>query len=240
MRNFPGVRLAGVMLAACVAVGAGMSAQADPTDNPVVVELFTSQGCSSCPPADELLATLGERDDVIPLAFHVDYWDYIGWKDHFASPRFTKRQKGYARAGGWKMIYTPQIIVNGMEDVVGSHPDEVAALVQQHEAAPAVAKVSLVRQGDRVQIRAEGVRMSTPGDIHVLRYAPSQEVTIKRGENAGKTVWYTHIVREWDVVARWDGTGVFEGEVPVPANEPVVVLLQAPKYGPILAAARLR
>lgn len=235
MRIFPGVMLAGAI--ACSVMGWAGSARAD--DHPVVVELYTSQGCSSCPPADALLSELGEREDVIPLAFHVDYWDYIGWKDQFASPKFTKRQKGYARAGGWKMIYTPQVIVNGMEDVVGSRPEEVAALIRKHETEPAHARVTLKRLGDSVLIRAEGIGMTTPCDIHVLRYAPSEEVMIERGENAGKTVYYSHIVRDWDVAARWDGVGVFQSEVPVPAGEPVVVLLQAPKYGPILAAARL-
>lgn len=210
-------------------------------DTPVVVELFTSQGCSSCPPADALLAQIGDRADVIALAFHVDYWDYIGWKDRFASPKFTKRQKGYARAGGWKMIYTPQIIVNGMEDVVGSRPDDVAALIAQHEDAASQARVTLERRGDRVMIRAvfDGEGKMRPCDIHVLRLAPSETVAIRRGENAGKTVTYTNIVQEWDVAARWDGTGVFEAEVPVAADVAVAVLLQAPKYGPILAAARL-
>ncbi|MBP0481781.1 DUF1223 domain-containing protein [Sagittula salina] len=227
------------ILALGLAIWTGIAGAVQADDAPVVVELFTSQGCSSCPPADALLAELAERDDVIPLAFHVDYWDYIGWKDNFASPKFTKRQKGYARAGGWKMIYTPQIVVNGMEDVVGSRPAEVADLIAAHEDKPAHAKVTLTRRGDRVLIRAQGNGRMQACDVSVLHYAPAQEVTIDRGENAGKTILYTHIVRDWDVTARWDGTGTFEMEVPSPAGQPVVVLLQAPRYGPILAAARL-
>ncbi|GAA4216978.1 DUF1223 domain-containing protein [Sagittula marina] len=209
-------------------------------DNPVVVELFTSQGCSSCPPADALLEEIGTRDDVIALALHVDYWDYIGWKDRFASPKFTKRQRGYARAGGWKMIYTPQIVVNGMEDVVGSRPGAVSALIAAHEDAAPKAHVTLERVGDMVRIRAVSDGQVRPCDVHVVRYDPAEEVMIGRGENAGKTVNYTHIVRDWDVAARWDGTGTFEAEVPVPGDMPVVVLLQSPRHGPIIAAARLR
>ncbi|WP_157136619.1 DUF1223 domain-containing protein [Sagittula stellata] len=210
------------------------------TAHPVVVELFTSQGCSSCPPADALLAELGDRDDVIPLALHVDYWDYIGWKDVFGTPKATKRQKGYARANGWKMIYTPQIIVNGREDVVGSRPGQVAALIEEHRGDVSHVDLSLKRMGDRVVIRATGDGTARPCDIHVVRYLPSEEVAIRRGENAGKTITYTHIVRDWDVAARWDGLGTFEGAVPVPAGTPVVVILQEPKNGAILAAQRLR
>ena len=96
-------------------------------DAPVVVELFTSQGCSSCPPADELLREMSKRPDVIALAFHVDYWDYIGWKDEFAHPGFTKRQKAYAKAAGERMVYTPQMIVHGVVRVVGHEPEALAA-----------------------------------------------------------------------------------------------------------------
>jgi hypothetical protein len=222
--------------------GSGVSGQsaakADP--QPVVIELFTSQGCSSCPPADELLAELGNRDDVIPLALHVDYWDYIGWKDRFAAPEFSKRQRGYARAGGWKMIYTPQMVVMGVEDVVGSKPERVGELISKYAGQDGPLDLTLVRRGDRVEIRIVADGAVRPCDIHVVRYEPSERVTIKRGENAGRSITYTHIVRDWNIAARWDGVGVFEGEVPVPDGEPVVVLVQAPKNGPILAAARLR
>ncbi|KKK59691.1 hypothetical protein LCGC14_3031870, partial [marine sediment metagenome] len=97
--------LAAFTLAALLAAQ-GAAAQ---TDQPVVIELFTSQGCSSCPPADELLTRLAARTDVIPLALHVDYWDYIGWRDHFGKPAFTKRQKSYAAVAGSRTIYTPQM-----------------------------------------------------------------------------------------------------------------------------------
>ncbi|MFW2586722.1 DUF1223 domain-containing protein [Sagittula sp. SSi028] len=229
---------AAVWMGLGVALAGAAPAAADDT-NPVVVELFTSQGCSSCPPADKFLAELGERHDVIALAYHVDYWDYIGWKDRFASPEFTRRQKGYARARGWKMVYTPQMVVNGYEDVVGSRTEEVEALIDRHQDQTGPAKLMVERRGDKVVIRAQGDADGQPCDIHVIRYNPAEEVYIKRGENAGRTMNYTHIVREWDVAARWNGRGDFETEVSVAANEPVVVLLQAPKSGPILAAAQI-
>lgn len=211
-------------------------------DNPVVVELFTSQGCSSCPPADAFLAQLAEqRDDVIALALHVDYWDYIGWPDRFAQHAFTKRQKGYARAGGWKTLYTPQAVIDGQHHAVGSRTGQVSALVDQHAARPSPVALEIARDGETLQIRAMPKDGPVgPVDVHVVRYTDSAEVDIPSGENAGKRLTYTHIVEEWDVAARWDGSGEFTAAVPVTGPAGVVVLVQSAGYGPILAAARLR
>lgn len=231
MRGF-----AGLMVASWFALAGAVAAQG----NPVVVELFTSQGCSSCPPADDILAELGDRDDVIPLALHVDYWDYIGWKDEFAQHAFTQRQKAYARTGGWKMIYTPQMVVNGVDDVVGSRPMKLNKLIRKHADAPSHVDLDLTRDGAHVVIRAEADGALRPCDIHVVRYLPEQQVQIVRGENAGRTLTYTNIARGWDVVARWDGRGVYEGKVEVGEGAPVVVLVQDPADGHIVAAARLR
>jgi len=218
-----------------VAVGAVQAQQA-----PVVVELFTSQGCSSCPPADELLAELGQRDDVIPLALHVDYWDYIGWKDVFASPEYTKRQKGYAHAGGWRTIYTPQMVVNGSEDVVGSRPMKVADLIMKHAMAPQKVSLELTRGGNQLTIQAEAKENIGPVEVHIVRYAAEEQVDIRRGENAGRKITYTHVVQDWDTKGRWNGRGNYDTKVRLKGNEPVVVLLQKPGHGEILAAARLR
>lgn len=209
-------------------------------DNPVVVELFTSQGCSSCPPADELLAELAGRDDIIPLALHVDYWDYIGWEDKFARHAFTKRQKGYAYASGRKRIYTPQIIVNGAEDVVGSHPMKVMKLIEKHSGTPEKVRMSLSRSGAELTIRAEALADMAPCDVQVVQYQPSRLVQIHRGENAGRAITYTHIVRTLDVIGRWTGGGVYKGRATIDPGLPVVVLVQEPDYGRIVAASRLR
>ncbi|KUF11683.1 DUF1223 domain-containing protein [Pseudoponticoccus marisrubri] len=217
-------------------LGSALAAQ----DNPVVVELFTSQGCSSCPPADALLADLAEREDVITLALHVDYWDYIGWKDPFARPEFTRRQRGYARSGGWRRIYTPQMVINGSDDVVGSRPMKVAKLIQDHSGRPAEVRLEILRTGGALEVRAEALSALRPCDIHIVRYDPAQQTRIRKGENAGRTLTYTSIVEDWALVDRWDGTGTYEGRFPLDGDAPVVVIVQEPRFGHIVAAARLR
>ena len=229
-------KITGLIAAALIGLSGAVSAQG----NPVVVELFTSQGCSSCPPADEILSALSDRDDVIPLALHVDYWDYIGWQDVFAQNAFTKRQKAYARTGGWKMIYTPQMVINGQDDVVGSRPMKLADLIRKHAAAPSHVDLTVSRDGGEIVIRAEALTGMRPCDIHVVRYVPQKDVQITRGENAGHTYSYSNIAHSWDVVARWDGRGAYEGRVSIGPDEPVIVLVQDPKNGHIVAARRLR
>ncbi|MBM9595238.1 DUF1223 domain-containing protein [Roseitranquillus sediminis] len=220
--------------AALIAAGGALRAE-----GPVVVELFTSQGCSSCPPADALLGRLAAREDVIPLALHVDYWDYIGWEDEFAEPEHTRRQKGYAHAAGARTIYTPQMIVGGRDHVVGHRPMEVADLIRAHRAAESPVSLSVTRAGDRVDVRAMA---EAPADlrVHLVRYLPERTVEIERGENAGKTLTYHNIVTRWETIAEWDGRDPLSLSHAVPGDEPAVVLVQAARYGPILAAARLR
>ena len=213
-------------------------------DNPVVVELYTSQGCSSCPPADAFLTKLAAREDVIALALHVDYWDYIGWKDAFADPRYTARQKAYAISAGRRSVYTPQMIVGGQEHVVGNHPKDVGALIRKHAAAPAAVRIEIARQGDRLEIEASTERpLNRPVMGQIVRYLPSARVKIKRGENAGRTLSYSNIVTEWHQIGEWDTRQPLETEGKVTGDAPVVVILQEqhPKGpGAILAAAQLR
>jgi hypothetical protein len=217
----------------------GAAPAAAAADSPVVVELFTSQGCSSCPAADALLAEMEGREDIIPLALHVDYWDYIGWADGFARPEFTRRQKGYAASAGERRIYTPQIIVNGREDVVGSHPMKVAALIEKHAAAEPRVALQVRREGGRLHIHARALEAMRPCAVYVVQYEPAREVMIERGENAGRSIRYTHIVRDWQLLRDWDDGAPFEAVAEVDETLPVVVLVQEDRYGPILAAARL-
>ena len=215
-------------------------AAAAQSERPVGIELFTSQGCSSCPPADALLAKLAQREDVIALALHVDYWDYIGWKDKFASPAFTARQKGYASANGRSRIYTPQMIVNGEHDVVGNRAMDVAEIIEKHRGSVTPVTLSARRMGDMVVIEVSTLRPVGASDIHVVQYEPEKSVDIGRGENAGRTLDYSHIVTDWSVAGHWTGQGDFATRAPVAAGKPVVVLVQKERYGEVLAAARLR
>jgi hypothetical protein len=229
-------RLLGTVLAALVGL-AGPSASAGEA---VVVELYTSQGCSSCPPADALLAELAQREDVIALALHVDYWDYIGWKDDLARPEHTERQKGYARAAGKNMIYTPQFVIGGTDRVTGYEPIEVAEVIQRHRAAPRPIALSVRREGESILIEARAIG---PVDgavvVQVARYAPMHRVQITRGENAGLTAEYHNAVDLWAEIGRWDGKGVYSATARVAGDAPVAVILQREGYGPVLAAARV-
>lgn len=229
------------ILALVAALYVGMTATASQAqETPVVVELFTSQGCSACPPADELLTRLGERDNVIALALHVDYWDYIGWKDRFAQPAFTKRQKGYARHFTNGTVYTPQMIINGAQDVIGNRPMDLADAVQAHQRKGLPVALRIERAGDRVVLNAPAIRGLENADVLLLRYTPSETASIPRGENAGKTITYSHIVTEWSDIGDWDGSSDLSASVAAPGDAPVVVLIQGKGYGPIFAAARLR
>lgn len=217
-------------------------AQPSRAQSPVVVELFTSQGCSACPPADELLAELARRDDVIALALHVDYWDYIGWADTFASPQFTRRQHAYARAEGHRMVYTPQMIIGGVTRVVGHEPMRVTELVMEQRDVEYPVEVSLSRDEDgAIHLRAEAsMAFETPRMVvQVVHYRPSQTVEIRRGENAGRSMDYANIVTDWMQVGEWSGVDPFEIELADESPYPVAALVQMAGPGQILGAARL-
>jgi len=208
---------------------------------PVVVELFTSQGCSSCPPADALLTKLADREDVIALALHVDYWDYIGWADTFGDPANTLRQKAYARAANKRMIYTPQIIVGGRDHVVGHEEDNVNRLLAENAARPVAVALTLERVSESLQISAGPAPQGTGEmDVQLVRYIPEQTVSIRRGENAGRDIVYSNIVTSWQLLRKWDGKSPLSISATVQGDEPVVVILQQSGNGPIVAAARLR
>lgn len=208
--------------------------------NATVIELYTSQGCSSCPPADSLLAQLAGRADVIPLALHVDYWDYLGWTDDLASPDFTSRQHSYAAAANARTVYTPQMIIQGADHVVGSRAMQVMDLVQAHAAKPDPVRINLTRAGGQLNIQAEANGPAGNAVVQVVRYVPSVMRDIKRGENAGKTIEYVNTVTAWDVVGRWNTAQPLQMRATITGAEPVVVIIQDGTNGPILGAARLR
>jgi len=232
MRHFAATAFALILAATGMAKAEGQ---------PVVVELYTSQGCSSCPPADRLLGELAQRDDVIALALHVDYWDYIGWKDQFASPAFTERQRDYARSAGKRMVYTPQMIIGGTDHVVGNRFAEVSRLIQAQADRAPVIDLALERDGQKLTIDAKPLgKITREVLIQLVRYRPSATVNVLRGENAGKNLKYYNIVDNWTVLRTWDGRAPLRVSTTVKGDLPLAVVIQYTGYGPILAAARSR
>jgi hypothetical protein len=214
-------------------------ALAQQADRPVVVELFTSQGCSSCPPADKLVETLAPREDVIALSFNVDYWDYIGWKDTLASPDHTRRQYAYADAMGSRRVYTPQIVIDGAIDVVGSDKSGVDRGIADRRSAAAALPVTLTPAGDKVKLHVGAGNASGPATIWLVLYDDAHEVAIGRGENAGRTITYANVARVLTRLGEWNGEPV-ELTLDAPQHDGCVVLVQEGTHGPILGAARLR
>ncbi len=225
-------------MAALIAMISATSVGAE--GGPVVVELFTSQGCSSCPPADALMHELAKRDDVIGLALHVDYWDYIGWKDEFADPSHTERQRGYARQGGRTMIYTPQLVINGQENVVGAKGRELSRLIDDYLSAKPVAAIITARnEGDlTITVSPRQPLSGNIFEVQVVQYSPLLHASITRGELAGRDLDYSNVVESWHVVGRWDGAAQATYSVTLASELPAVVLIQGAGYGPIVAAAR--
>ena len=221
------------VVAAC---GTASSAQ-----NATVVELYTSQGCSSCPPADEMLAQLASREDVIALALHVDYWDYLGWVDDLANPAHTERQRAFARAKGSRTVYTPQMVFGGVDHVVGSRPMDVMDQLQKHGSEPDNVDITLSRTGDTLRIDATRVG-SYQGDavVQIVRFIPAVTREIRRGENAGRTLTYTNVVSSWQNAATWDTRSPLAIEAKLSGTDSVAVIIQNGTDGPVLGAAQLR
>lgn len=229
----------GSLMALGVMTSGGTPAMAD--DRPVVVELFTSQGCSACPPADALLNDLAERGDVIALALHVDYWDYLGWKDVFGSPYNSERQRTYASVAGRRMVYTPQMVINGTDDVVGNRPRDVNALIKKHKGTPDYVDLTVTRQGNQLRIAARAMDgLSGKLDIQLAELAPMSKVSITRGENAGGTFSYANVVLGMTELGEWDARRPLDMSRTVKGKGPFVVLIQRGGLGAIEAAQMVR
>jgi hypothetical protein len=182
------------------------SAKANPR---AVIELFTSQGCSSCPAADQLLAELQADPSVIPLSLPIDYWDYLGWKDTLALPGHSKRQKAYSHVRGDREIYTPQVVVNGIAQAVGSDQAGIESAVAQSRNYPSTLSVPLEVKvaDDHVSVRLPaGQRVEAgAGEVWLCALSASVSVGVGRGENRGRTLTYTNVVRRWVKLGSWNG-----------------------------------
>jgi hypothetical protein len=227
-------------LAAGFAMATLFGAQAAPAQSTqgVLVELYTSQGCSSCPPADAILKQLAQDPQIIPLALHVDYWDYIGWKDTFAQEQFSNRQRKYAAHRDDRMVYTPQMIVAGNGRIKGSSGDALRAEIARTHSAVGL---NLQRQGDEVVITATpNAALSGQYVVDLVRYRPQSQVLIERGENRGLQAEYHNIVTSWENIGTWNGKGTLNLRARASGAAPVVVVVQRKGPAEVVAAAVLK
>lgn len=224
------------------APGAEAEAEAE-SASPVVVELFTAQGCPVCPAADDKFAALAEHPDVIALSLHVDYWDYLGWADTLASPAHTKRQRSYADALHEKMIYTPQMVFQGREHAIGSEVEAVDAAIARQRAQPARAMVEMRRDGDMLVISiAPGparAKIEPDADVVLAYYTDAERVKIDKGENKGADTIYRNVVADWSEIGLWRGGYAELRAAPREGFDGVAALVQAGPGGPILGAAQM-
>ena len=225
-----------ILTATLFGVTASSASQAG--DNAVLVELFTSQGCSSCPPADRNLGDLAGREDVLPLSLHVDYWDYLGWRDTFASRAHTERQYAYRELLGARVVYTPQIIVHGTADVPGYRPDLIGQAIEAAGSAPRKAGIAISTGGGMLKaaIRVNGP--TRPCTIWMATYRVEASVAIERGENAGRTITYHNVVEKLMRVGPWQGGTEQSLDLPQPRpGEGVAIWLQDDATGQVLSAS---
>lgn len=209
---------------------------------PVVVELFTSQGCSSCPPADQMFNTLADDSNLVTLSYHVNYWDYLGWKDTLAKEDFSQRQYDYAHNRGDMDVYTPQVIVQGVSHHVGSNLTEIQSAVKSATAStgPWVTPV-LTTQGQNVEVFIPALGGAPGCTVWLASVVPSKTIKVERGENAGKEITYRNVVRALLPAGMWSGEAV---SLKMPASSVLphdcrrcVALVQVGKGGPIIGAA---
>ena len=223
-----------IWIAALAAGALAGGAQAQGQRPVQVVELFTSQGCSSCPPANAAVAQLAARPDVLALSFGVTYWDQLGWKDTFAQKRFTDRQWDYARGLRHDNVGTPQVVVNGRTDVVGQDVREIEGALKRAPLAG----------GPALSLTAAAVTVAGPAagraaDVWLVRYDPNVvQVPVKRGENTGKTLPHKNVVKELTRLGAWAGGQQTYALPAATGGLSTAILLQAGTGGPILAAAK--
>ena len=217
-----------MLMGIALALSIGVPARAA---QPVVVELFTSQGCSSCPPANATLAAVSTRPDVLALSFGVTYWDYLGWKDTFAQPQFTERQIAYESRLGHGGPFTPQIVVNGTADTVGNRQGDVEHLIASSRLeGPAIA----IR--DNVVSVGAGPAQGA-ADVWLVRYDPrSVNVAVARGENEGVTLPHKNVVHALMRIGTWSGLAARYPIAPAASGLSTAILIQKPHGGVIIAA----
>jgi hypothetical protein len=227
-----------LFLALAVFAAGGAVAHAGP--RPVVVELFTSQGCSSCVPADALMGQLAGRKDVIAMSLPITYWDMLGWKDTLASDPNTKRQKAYSEAMHRGGVYTPQMIVDGVDDLVGSRDAAIQAAITARAADQQSVPIKVTTSPTEVHIEV-GEGKGGDATIWLFRILPKASVSISAGENSGHTMTYRNIVQDVKAVGLWKGQPVTldlpKQEIAGAPKDEIAVIVQQGGYGRIIGAA---
>jgi len=223
------------------AVVASSFATTASAENSVVVELYTSQGCSSCPAADKVLKTLKDRPNVIALSLNVDYWDYLGWKDDLALPGNTLRQRKYAKMMRSRHVYTPQLMVDGKMDVIGSRRSQVDSAVESFSNNKDAARVEAKVFGDKVSV---AVMPESTEDrdatVWLVGFDSSIVKDVGGGENRGRSIEYSNVVREWREVGRWNGKSPIKFETTRPSGKSgLAVIVQDGEVGEILGAKQV-
>jgi hypothetical protein len=199
------LRIASSLALACLSVFANQAIGAEPR---AVIELFTSQGCSSCPPADKLIAEYAHDPSVIALSLAVDYWDYLGWKDTLALSGHSNRQRAYARARGDREVYTPQVVIDGVVHALGSDKSAIERSIRQmrDQHAPLTLPVAMTLAGDTLKVSVSASKDEKgQAEVWLCPVTKSVPVAIGRGENSGHTVTYTNVVRRWIKLGDWTG-----------------------------------
>jgi len=206
---------------------------------PILVELFTSEGCSSCPPADAFLAELAKRGEVLALSLHVDYWDGLGWKDRFASPALTARQRGYMRLLDLATVYTPQMVIDGRWQAVGSERAAVneALALAVRERTPEVPLTLTVSTGRaRLQIAAAAASSAAPASVILIGFDRGGTDAVRGGENDGRTLAYVNVVRGIEQIGEFRGSAA-ELTAPLPWRADRVAAIVQAADGKILGLA---
>ncbi len=233
--------LPALLLGAALAFqGAAASAQSRPV---TVIELFTSQGCSSCPPSDAFLGELSKRPDIVALSYHVDYWDYIGWQDPFATPEFTERQRGYSRSLRQRYVYTPEMVVHGRGHASGIDRSDIYGLISEAQKPewPRMTPRIVDRGAEGVVVSMPEFRAAEPCEVWLVTYDPEHRTKVLRGENRGRDLSNYNVVRSLHLLTRWDGSAAEWkiGADRLGAAKGVAILVQHPNLGPMMGAAAL-
>jgi len=238
---------AAVAGAAITAMAGGGPRPADArslADGPWAIELFTSQGCSSCPPADAYLGSLAKRPDVVALSFHVDYWDYIGWKDPFATHDTTERQRAYARVLKQRYVYTPEMVVEGIGHDTGRERGAIETLLaeaQRRSPKRATPELSLDVAGPLTVKLAPFPLDGQPAEVMLAIYDRRHSTPVASGENQGRMLENFNIVRHFELLARWDGSAKSwtRDAGRLQTGQGAAVIVQRADHGPVIGCNKL-